>query len=256
MRKAIPVIIYFAGTLLFGFTAKDRTNTKNDAPITQTGCGSQVLFKQGTTITAATYDGQNKLVNTSVSKVSRVFSEGGATVAEMAVTSKDSKGKSTTNTAKYKCDGSKIIMDFSQLLQQNQGGQGGNVTVTSSGFDFPHKPAVGGKLPDVVYHVSTSQGGRKMDLKSTMKDRKVEKKERVTTTAGTFDCFKVSAIVDVDMNIPGMDANTQKMMEQMKSQMPKSTVVMWYDPANTVIKMEFKMGEKMISRTEVTQITK
>jgi hypothetical protein len=33
-------------------------------------------------------------------------------------------------------------------------------------------------------------------------------------------------------------------------------MIMWYTPDITIVKMEFHMGEKLVSRTEVTAIKK
>jgi hypothetical protein len=53
-----------------------------------------------------------------------------------------------------------------------------------------------------------------------------------------------------------MDERTKKIMEDMKSKMPKNRMVMWYAPEATVMKVEMYQGDKLVSHTDVTAIKK
>ncbi len=54
----------------------------------------------------------------------------------------------------------------------------------------------------------------------------------------------------------GMDERSKKVMEEMKKKMGKNKMTFWYAPDVTIIKMEFYMGDKLITRSEVTGIKK
>jgi hypothetical protein len=98
--------------------------------------------------------------------------------------------------------------------------------------------------------------GKSRKITSHIKERKVEAKENITTPAGTFDCYRISSIVEAEVDMPEMDEESKKIMEKVKQQMGKTKMIFWYSPETTIIKMELYMGEKLLSRSEVTGIKK
>ena len=108
-------------------------------------------------------------------------------------------------------------------------------------------------MPDATGTMSSERDGKKMLMKFVYKDRKVEGKEEITTPAGTFNCFKISNSVEVEMDIPGMDEKTKEMMKQMKNNM-KSTTTTWFAPNFGIVKMEMYMNGELQSRNEVTAV--
>jgi hypothetical protein len=215
-------------------------------------CGTSLLFRKGTAIYTNTYDGQGKLTSKNISTVTKVYDEGNMSVAEVQMKSVDEKdaGKAPMN-AKYKCDGKQLYVDLSGLMP-GSGDQSSKLQ--TSGMLFPFKLSAGETLPDANHSISMERGGKTMTITSHIKERKVEAKESLTTPAGTFDCYKISSVIETEL--PGMDETSRKIMEETKKRMGKNRMIIWYAPDVSIIKMEFYMGEKLITRSEITAIKK
>ena len=84
----------------------------------------------------------------------------------------------------------------------------------------------------------------------------MEAKESLTTAAGTFECFKISSVIETEVDMPEMDQQSKEIMEKVKKQMGKTKMIFWYSPEATIIKMELYMGDKLLSKSEVTGIQK
>ncbi|MEP6713344.1 MAG: hypothetical protein ABJA37_13040 [Ferruginibacter sp.] len=228
-------------------------NKNEDQSSVSGDCSSCILFHQGAEIETTSYDGQGKETRKQVSIVTKVYTEGGMTVAEMQTKNNNVKGNDEKlMTATYKCDGKQLYVDLSGFLANNKSGN----KIVTSGLLFPFNVSVGETLPDANYSIDMNMGGKAMKITSHIKDRKVEVKEPVTTAAGTFDCYKISSVVEAETEIPGMDEKTKQIMEEARKKMGQSKMIFWYAPDVSIIKMQFFMGDKMISASEVTGIKK
>ncbi|MEO8770594.1 MAG: hypothetical protein ABI402_10930 [Ferruginibacter sp.] len=262
MKKIIPaalVFFIFACTNQPGSNAtKDRTATANkktedNESSNGTGCGNFIMFKQGTVVSSATYNGEGKLTNKQTSLVKKVYSEGATTVSEMEMKSTDDKGANEkTSSAIYKCDGKKFYVDLSNYLSDGKQ----KSKIETSGMDFPYNPSVGDVLPEVSYSVNVSIAGKDMTLRSRITERKVEAKESVTTAAGTFQCYRVSSVIEAGRDMSGMDEKQKELMEKVQKQMGKSKMIFWYAPDVAIVKMEYYIAGKVAVRHEITGIKK
>jgi Fe-S cluster assembly iron-binding protein IscA len=67
---------------------------------------------------------------------------------------------------------------------------------------------VGQSLPQGKIEMSVEANGTRLFGSTVIiKDRKVEAKESITTSAGTFECFKVSSVVETK-SIMSMESKT------------------------------------------------
>ncbi len=71
--------------------------------------------------------------------------------------------------------------------------------ITGTNLDWPNDLSVGQTLPDSNMNMKISMGGMNMNMVLTVKDRKVTGKEKITTPAGTFDCFVIAYDTNVEM---------------------------------------------------------
>jgi hypothetical protein len=84
-----------------------------------------------------------------------------------------------------------LMMDNAQ--QMNMGDAGMSLEVTGDELDLPSELEVGQTFKDVSYNIKMTMGTLTLMNKTfTVKERKVEKQENLTTPAGTFDCYKVT----------------------------------------------------------------
>jgi hypothetical protein len=215
------------------------------------GCGNALMFRQGTIIYAATYNGEGKLTGKQTSLVKKVYSEGPMTISEMEMKSTDDKGANEkTSSAIYKCDGKKFYVDLSNYLSDGKQ----RSKIETSGIDFPYNPSVGDVLPEVSYSVKVNMAGRESTIKSRITERKVEAKERITTPAGTFECYRISSVIESERDMSGMDEKQKEIMEKVQKQMGKPKMIFWYAPNVTIIKMEYYIAGKVAVRHEITGI--
>ena len=229
-------------------SAKDDPST--GAP--QNGdCSGLLLFKKGTVIEAVSYNKDGAETSRQVSTVLNVspVANGMKSEVEMKNTGQGKEEKVFTGT--YNCDGKNIYVDLTSLFASMDAG---GATITGDPVIFPINISEGQTLPDANYSMTVNKGGKQIKTTVYMKERKVGAKEKITTPAGTFDCFKISAVSTADVDVEGMDGKMKKMMETMKSSIPKQSFVMYYDPAATIVKVEMYSDDKLVSHSDVVAI--
>ena len=127
--------------------------------------------------------------------------------------------------------------------------KGSTMTMEGDNMEIPENLSIGQSLPDAKIKMTFTKDGSKtgsMDI--FIKNRKVESKESITTSAGTFECYKISYDVESSIGL-AMMANMQ-----MKT---VSKCVMYYNTENGPIKTEnYNEKGKMIGYTLVTEIKK
>ncbi|TVQ93074.1 MAG: hypothetical protein EA393_02620 [Bacteroidetes bacterium] len=105
------------------------------------------------------------------------------------------------------CKGNEIILDIQSVIDQSmlQGFQ--DMEVEMSGIDivFPDNPSVGQELEDASMTISVSSGGMKLtEMTFTIRDRKIEGMETITTPAGTFEAFKITSEMHTESRTMGI----------------------------------------------------
>ncbi len=233
-------------------TAEKKTND-NTGSSAKAGCENFLMFRQGTVILSSSYDGTGKETGKESSIVKKVYNEGNLTVSEMEMKHTDENGNNEKiSQAVYKCDGKKFYVDISNFLSDSKQ----KSKIEAIGLDFPYNPSVGDTLPDASYSVKVSMGGKERIIKSHIKERKVEAKESISTAAGTFESYKISSVVEAEMDFSDMDKEQREIMDKVQKQMGKTRMIFWLVPDVAIIKMEYHMGDKLLMRHEITGIKK
>ena len=217
------------------------------APATS-GCGKLILFKKGAVIEGTSYDAAGKETSKTTTTVTDVKNEGGIlTATSMGLMHSTATGDKTMNLI-YKCDGNNLYMDINSMLQNFEGLN--HIKGDIKPLQFPLNISVGQKLPDASYTVSIDKGV-KMDITSTYKNRTVTALEKITTTAGSWNCYKVTT--DIDSDVQGLDATTKKIMDAVKDKM-KMSMAMWYHPEMGIVRLEMYHAGKVNVRTDITSV--
>ena len=249
----------FAACLLFSLFACNNQNSNSTekkstenvvtADNASTGnCGSLILFKKGAVIEGTSYDANGKQTYKETTTVTDVSEEGGVLIATSSSVTNGTTGEKTINLV-YKCDGTNLFMDINAMLANFAGM--GKVKGDVKPVQFPINISEGQTLPEASYTISMDRGAMKMDITSTIKNRTVGAKEKITTTAGSWDCYKVSN--DVDSDVQGLDEQTKKIMDAVKDK-TKMSMVMWYTPELGVVRTVMYINGKLNSRTDITAI--
>lgn len=234
-----------------GISAETKAEEKSDEK-TPAACNKLVFFETGAEIEAKSYNAEGAEISSQLTKILSVQNEDGMTVAKVEGTDIQA-GDGKTSNVKYnlKCDGNKLYFDMASMFRAEK--KEGDASFESSMIEYPINISAGETLPDATGTMSSERNGKKVSIKYHYKNRKVEGKEDVTTTAGTWSCYKISNAVEVDMDIPGMDERSKKMMEAMKDKM-KTTTTTWFAPDFGIVKMEMYINGKLQSRNEVTGV--
>ncbi len=211
-------------------------------------CGSLILFKKGAVVEGTSYDANGKQTHKETTTVTDVTEEGGMLIAKSSSLTNGVAGNKTINLV-YKCDGTNLYLDINAMLANFAGM--GSVKGDIKPVQFPINISEGQTLPEASYTISMDRGAVKMDITSTIKNRTVGAKEKIKTTAGTWDCYKVNS--DMDSDVQGLDEQTKKIMDAVKAK-TKMSMVMWYTPEIGIVRTEMYSNGKLNSSSDITGI--
>lgn len=160
----------------------------------QLNCSKYYPMKEGTSFQYTNYDKKAKADGTSTYTVSKVETTGEKTIATMSIQIADKKSKELMqSTYEVICSDGGIKIDFESLMPTALLEQYKEMDVKMTGTDIelPNELSVGQNLADANVTMSISMSGMNMKTTVNMINRNVEKKESITTDAGTFECFVI-----------------------------------------------------------------
>ncbi|MBX9852286.1 MAG: DUF3108 domain-containing protein [Cytophagaceae bacterium] len=170
----------------------------------------QLPFKKGATFERESYDKGDKKTSKTKSTVKDVITNGSKKEATVQVESYNKKDeKESVNDVKFTCDGDKLYIDMSSVAKNAQMGEMKDMEfkIENSVVEIPVNPTVGQTLADAVMTITMvdKKSGQEFSKTTiTMSNRKVEGKETITTSAGTFECWKISFNMKTETKAMGM----------------------------------------------------
>jgi hypothetical protein len=210
----------------------------------QDNCSKFYPMTEGVTMEYTNYNKKGKVEGVSSYTVTNSDTDGNTTNATMAINLKDEKGKEIySNDYKLSCTGNMVTLDYESLLPSDMMNQYGDMDIEVSGNDIeiPNDLSVGQNLADANVTMNISMSGINMKIAVDMLKRKVEKKENVTTPAGTYDCYVLYS------------ENQSKVM--MANQVYPSRV--WLAEGVGMVKQEtYKKNGDLMSSTMLTSYSK
>ncbi len=169
-------------------------------------CSKFYPMAEGTTFQYTNFNKKGKTEGVANYKVTDVSVTGETTQATMTIDLRDEKGKELFTTSyTFSCADNKVVIDYESLMPGDMIAQMGDMEmeITGNDIEVPNDLTVGETLPDANVTMTMSMAGMKMKTVVNMINRKVEKKETVTTAAGTYDCYVIyseSQIETMGMN--------------------------------------------------------
>jgi hypothetical protein len=202
MKKKINLLIIFLLFVSISLKAQD--------------C-AHFAFNKGASYEMETYDNKDKKTSTNKSLVKDVSVSGSKKETTIHTESFDKKNeKQGEADIKMICEGGKILFDMSHFATNNpMATKDMELKMESSYLEVPEKLTVGQTLPDgnaVIKMMDKKSGELFSTMKITIYNRKVEGKQSITTTAGTFDCYKITYDIKVEsslamgMNLPAFNS--------------------------------------------------
>ncbi len=212
----------------------------------QNNCSTYYPLEEGTAFQYTSYNKKDKADGVTDYKITKVVNSNGETTATMELKLTDKKGKEIySSNYNFTCTGTGIKIDYkslfpSQMMKQYED-MGLEMDITGTDIELPNNLSVGQELADANVTISMNMGAMKMNIKVDMTNRKVEKKEKVTTPAGTFDCFLIT------------ETNTSKTMGATHEMQSK----LWLTEGVGMVKQElYKKNGGLMSKSILTKLSR
>lgn len=158
------------------------------------------------------YNKKDKVEGKAINTVMSVDDSGGGQQATFHSKIFDKKDKLVSESDfDIICEGDKIKINMEKMfasIPQLSNYENASIQVKGDYMELPSNLEVGATLPECKSNMTIQMGENSMTMSSTdmhLKNRKVEKKEDITTPAGTFACYKITYDMDMDMKIMGIN---------------------------------------------------
>lgn len=155
-------------------------------------CSTYYPMEVGTRLEYEVYGRNGKTEGTQWQEVTSVTETPEGEKVMMNIGFSDAREKNTYESEYgFTCTGSAIRIDYQSLLSGAMLDQyeGMEMEISGTDIELPNNLVVGQDLPDARVEMTVKMSGINMKIAVDMTNRRVEKKESVTTPAGTFDCF-------------------------------------------------------------------
>lgn len=143
------------------------------------------------------YDRKDEVNSTVTYKINNVSKNDGAVSASFESVVVDKKGKNiSVSKGQYKCADDKIYVDVSVSMPagQMEAYKDMEITADESFIEYPTSMQDGQQLPDAVFKMSVSSKGSVFsNITYKQVNRNVTGKEKITTAAGSWDCWKITS---------------------------------------------------------------
>jgi hypothetical protein len=197
-------------------------------------CAGYYFLQNNKTIEMAIYNKKGEESARNIYTVTNVSNSGGTFTADLNSEMIDKKkNKTIANTkGRIKCDGGIMMVDMKMSMPSQPNGPTADADVKADNIyiEYPSSMNVGDALKDASMHLDMDNNGMKQTMDMDVTDRKVEGKEKITTPAGSWDCYKISYKskmkiktmgIGMPMNIDGVE---------------------WFAPGFGVVKTQSKSG--------------
>jgi hypothetical protein len=196
-------------------------------------CNTYYFLQSNKTVEMTIYNRKGDPNGKQVYTINEVKNSGGTTTANFQSEMFDKKGKSQAKgSGTVQCNDGVMFVDMKMMLPQAQQEQFSKADAKMEGMyiEYPKSMQPGDQLKDANMNMDIDNNGMAQSVILVISNRKVDAKESVTTTAGTWDCFKISykakiTIKTMGIGIPANFEGTE-----------------WYAPGFGVVKTESKHG--------------
>jgi hypothetical protein len=210
-------------------------------------CGSFYLFKPGSQVETTMYNKKGSQDGKTLCVVSKVEPIAGGQKSSFTNTFFSESGKKQNEVqGSASCQGGKILIDMKNFVNEDQMKAFKDMEVKSAEayLEYPETITVGSVLPDGKFHMDiTNQGSDFGSVDVSITQRKVVGQEDVSSTAGTWKCFKITYSSVVKTKVMGMGFPIEM------------NITEWYAPGFGIVKTEtFGSGGKMLGSSLVTSV--
>lgn len=207
-------------------------------------CAFYYPKQEGATLEITNYNRKDKVTGRTIQKITNVQESGNSLKASVQMKSYDDKDELIFESeVDVMCKDNEFNLSMENFIngQQMSAFSEADVTIDSDNLRYPANMKPGQELNDGVINISVNNAGMPvMNMTTTIDNRKVEGIEKITTPAGTFDCFKIS----YDITSKMMVSVTMKAVE-------------WISMDAGVVKSEsYKSNGKLMGYSLLTNLEK
>jgi len=206
----------------------------------QDDCEIYYPMKEGAKFQITHYGKSKKKASSVVDyTISKVEKTSKGTVSTMTVAvNEGGKNEIPEQEIQMTCSGNKLSIDFESLMNPELLAQYGDIDyeITGTNLEWPSNLSVGTTLPDAKMDMNISMGGMNMTVSTVITNREVIGKEKVTTPAGTFDCY----VMTYNTTVNTMGMNTEMSSKQ------------WFSKGVGMVKQEDTRKGKLQNTSELT----
>lgn len=199
-------------------------------------CKTYYYLQNNKTIEITIFNKKGDANGKMVYAVSDYKTSGATSMATVNTEMFDKKGKSINKSVSMvKCSAGMMMMDMKMNLPAGQ--ETGSIDAKAENFylEYPASMNVGDNLKDGHMEIETDNKGMKQTLTLDVINRKVEGKEKITTPAGSWDCYKITNSTKMKIKVMGIG-------------MPMNMdVTEWFAPGFGIVKTQTKGGETAIT---------
>lgn len=215
--------------------------------LTAQDCKNYYYLRNNSSVEMTVYDGKGAVVAKNFYNVLSVSKEGTSLLADFTTTVKDEKGKEfSSGKGTVKCDGENLMIDMQMNMPNIPQLQAVKMETgkATTYLTYPTSMKVGQTLPDGSFDMNSSANGMEVTIEYKASNRKVAAKEKITTPAGSWDCFKITTDISISLKMMAMN-------------MPFNlTTAEWFAPGFGVVKTESYKEGKLVGSMLVTGIKK
>jgi hypothetical protein len=231
MKRMMSLLLTFMGVLSIGSVLAQE-------------CVSYYPVKQGFMSETTSYDAKSKV--TGMTRTTVLSNETTPTGYKVTIKSETFDAKNVSNGSGeygYSCNGGKFVLSMKNFFNPStaEAYKDMEVVMDATDIDMPANPTPGTELQEGRLTMTASTNGfTVMNMKIRMYNRKVAAVETITTTAGTFECIKLT----YDMDTDAMFKMTTKGVE-------------WYSKEVGAVKTEtYDASGKLVGSSQLTKITR
>jgi hypothetical protein len=161
-----------------------------------------LTMKEGSGFEMNNFDGKGKSIGNIIYKIVKVTKENAGTTFTIDMESFNTKGKSELkNTYKMLCDGNVLMLDASSLISQEQlkSFKDMDMKFTYDNIEYPANYTIGEKLKDASVKGEGRSGPMTIKFNMLIKNRVIASQEKLTIPAGTYDAYKLTSDMNVEM---------------------------------------------------------
>lgn len=212
-------------------------------------CKNYYYMTSNAKVVMTVYDKKGKESGASTLIVSDAKKTGSVYESTVNSSFADEKGKEIVkSTGTYKCENGILKADIRMSMPQQQMAayKDAKARFDAVYLEYPSNPAVGQNLTDADFKMEVEQkGGMITKINFTQFNRKVEKKESITTPVGTWEAFVISYEATYRAEIAGIGIPFTISGKE------------WFVPGVGIVKTEsYNKGGKFMGSTMITSLTK